>query len=82
MKYLHPGVTDELDIDWLCFFTKFDERTIAAFKAHFVHGWPANLAAAKHGIEKGNFSKKLAKLELIEHHYQSRLVKEQLGDKK
>lgn len=75
MKYLHQGVTDESDIDWLCWFAKFDDKTVAAFKDYFVRGWPANLAAAKHGIDKDNFNKRLARLEEIESHVQVRINK-------
>lgn len=62
MKYLHRGVVDEADIEWLCWFTKFDEVTIAAFKDYFVRGYPSNLAAAKNKLDKDNFNKRLARL--------------------
>ena len=76
LKYLHQNVTDEADIEWLCWFTKFEESTIAAFKDYFVRGWPANLAAARNGLDKDNFNKKLLRLEEIEAHVQSRINKE------
>ncbi len=72
MKYLHQNCLDNADIDWLVWHTKFDERTVQAFKDHLVLGWPAHLAASKNGIDKDNFNKKLARLEEIEAHYQSR----------
>lgn len=72
MQYLHKNCVSADDIDWLCFFTKFDERTVQAFKDHFVLGWPANLAASRNGIDGDNFNKKLKKLESIEAHYQKR----------
>lgn len=68
-------MVDEDDIEWLCWFTKFDEVTVAAFKDYFVRGYPANLAAAKNGLDKDNFNKRLARLEEIEKHVQGRIGK-------
>ncbi len=73
MKYLHPHCVDEADIDWLVWFTKFDDNTVKAFKDHFVRGWPANLAASKNGLDKDNFNKKIKRLEDIERHIQQRI---------
>lgn len=74
MRYLHQHCVDESDIEWLVWFTKFDESTVQAFKDHFIKGWPSNLAAAKNGIDKDNFNKRLARLEEIESHFHSRKV--------
>ncbi len=80
MRYLHPNCVTDEDIDWLCWFTKFDEHTIQAFKDHFVSGWPANIASSKNGLDSDNFNKKLKRLEEIERHYQKRHEKGQINN--
>ena len=72
MQYLHQNCVTNEDIDWLCWFTKFDDHTIQAFKDYFVSGWPINTAARKNGIDTNNFRKKLNRLEEIERHYHVR----------
>lgn len=72
MQYLHQHCVTPEDIEWLCWFTKFDDRTIQAFKDHFVSGWAANIAARKNGIDSDNFNKKIKRLEEIERHYHVR----------
>ena len=72
MRYLHPNCVTAEDIEWLCWFTKFDDASIQSFKDHFVHGWPANIAASKNGLDSDNFKKRLKRLEEIEAHYQKR----------